>query len=64
MKFIIVTFADKTDLSSLPIDSKVTVGSVPNGTIMVIGDTANAEAELASHHHELGGVTGPPIADK
>ena len=71
MKFVMVQFADATDISSLVVDSTVQVGTVPGGTVIMAGTMQNPPAPVDisklstnKHAHSLdapGANTGPAI---
>lgn len=65
MKFVIVVFPDNTDISSLPIDSAVTIGAATEGTVVMAGSMSNPPAPtLIPHTHSIPvseATTGPAV---
>ena len=59
MKFVVVLFPDPTDTSALPPGAVVAVGSVPGGTIAVVGTMQNpGETVLTPHDHPTAETKG------
>jgi hypothetical protein len=60
-KFVVVTFPDTTDTSSLSVGVTVTVGNVTNGMVIVEGNMLDQTIIGASdkHIHQLGDDTDP-----